>query len=114
VLDADVIVAAIDKFHLQAGGLLAERWKLPVIVKECLLYHHDYRSAPTCMEAAMITCLADDLSYVAMNTERDETIVDEIRQHPVVSDLRLTPAQLDGLFAELDEAARVMEAMAIV
>lgn len=112
VLDADMIVVAMEKFHLQAGGLLAERWKLPVIVKECILHHHHYRSAPTCMEAAMITCLADNLSYVAMNTERDEAIVDELRQHPVVSDLRLTSKQLDGLFDELDEAARVMDAMA--
>lgn len=113
-LDADVVVAAMEKFHLQAGGALAECWDLPIMVKECILYHHDYRAAPTCMEAAMITCLADVLSYAALHTERDETSLDVIRQHPVVSDLRLTPAQLDGLFEQLDEAVRVMESMATV
>jgi len=53
----------MDAFHTQAGHRLVDAWRLVSPVKECIIYHHVYRDAPTCAEAVAVTHLADWLSY---------------------------------------------------
>lgn len=110
-LDTETVVAAMEAFHTQVGGQLAERWALPVMVKECIMHHHDYLAAPTCAEAAMVTCLADCLSYAVMSMEIDDAAVESLSQHPVVSHLRLSPKQMEGLLGKVEEVIQVMASM---
>ncbi len=108
-LERDVVLAAMDAYHAQVGGMLADRWSLPTMVKESILYHHNYFSAPTCVEAAMVTCLADQLSYHLLAPE--EVPADSIRDDRVVSHLRCSAENLAALLDKGDEIMQVVETM---
>jgi HD-like signal output (HDOD) protein len=108
-LKLQAVISAMDGYHTQVGGLLAEHWQLPVMVKESILYHHNPLAAPTCNEAAMVTCLADCFSHHLAHP--DEFSEESIHQHPVVGYLRCSPDHLTALLAKRGEVAQVMEAM---
>jgi HD-like signal output (HDOD) protein len=109
ILVPSAVVEAMDEYHTQIGGLLASRWELPVMVQESIMYHHDYLAAPTCVEAAMVTCLANCLSHHLMNP--DDFSEESVRQRPVITHLRCSPDNITALLAKREEIVQSVEAM---
>lgn len=110
ILKPPDVIEALDGYHTQVGGLLAARWALPAMMQESIMYHHNYLAAPTCVEVAMVTCLADYLSYHLMNP--DDFSEESVRQHPVVAHLRCSPDNITALLGKREEIVQAIEAMA--
>jgi putative nucleotidyltransferase with HDIG domain len=108
-LEPSNMIAAMDEHHTQVGGQLAVCWALPVMVTESIIYHHDYRAAPTCAEAVMVTCLADYLSHHL--ADPDDFSEESVRQHPVVSHLPCSPDNLTALLDKREEVLQMIESM---
>ncbi len=100
----------LDVHHVQVGASVVEKWKLPPQVKEAILYYRDYTKSPNPSLVAMVTCLADCLSYHLMNP--DDVSEESLRQHPVVGHLRCSPDTITALLAKREEVIQVVAAMA--
>jgi putative nucleotidyltransferase with HDIG domain len=97
-MEPPAISAIMEAYHTQVGSLIATKWTLPPHVTESITYHHDYLVAPMCIEAVMITRLADCLSYhLAMPEIFDE---DSVRHHPILTDLNFYPDDVETLLAK--------------
>ena len=103
------VQAILDELHTTFGFELATRWKLPEQVGIAILNHHDYSKAVAHAESAMLACLADMLSYHAMNAAG---ALDDagIRALPVLEHLNLYPDDVDGLLQKKDQILALAEA----
>ncbi len=114
LLDNETVSAAMDLFHTQAGALLADRWGLPAMVKECIEHHHDPLAAVTCHEAALVTCVADTIAKAVLTGEPLEEVGSQLSQHPAVQHLGLSGAALEDLLAMSEEVQQMMATMAAI
>lgn len=108
-LEAATVAAVMEAHHTRVGGLLATQWALPPHVHESILFHHDPLVAPTCVEAVMVTRLADHLSYHMMLPD----IYDEesVYHNSVLTELNLYPEDAGSLLAMRDKIQGMIEAM---
>ena len=111
-LSPNVIHAAMDSFHVDAGARLGEHWQLPQIVRESIRYHHDdYGEAPAHSEAAMQTCLADQLAYLTIPSRLWTVTEEQLRQHAVIEGLNLYTDEFDAVLAHRDAVVERVEAI---
>jgi putative nucleotidyltransferase with HDIG domain len=103
-----VVATALDVYHTQVGALLASTWNLPPEVCESMVYHHDYSAAPTHPEAAMITCLADRVTYALM---QPEVTIEHLRHDPLWTQLNLYPDDVEALLDEHQAIIQFAEAI---
>ena len=108
-LTREAIAGAMDTYHEQVGGMLATRWELPAMVQQSIMFHHNYFGAPTCKEAAMVTCLADCLSSHLM--EPEEVSEESIRAHPIIHHLGCSADNVTILLDKHDEVIQMIESM---
>ena len=111
--DDETVLAVLDGFHTDAGGLLAERWKLPPQIAEAIKYHHDYSDAKENRESAMMVCLADLLAHVAL-PGRVLVDLDELHDNPVLEGLNMYTDQLDELLDKAESVIEMVESVAWV
>ena len=115
-LELPAIEAAMEEFHLAVGTLLAEEWRLPEQVRSAVRWHHDWHGAAAQSEVAMMTCLADRLSYYAVQgggAEAQQQAADAIRRHEVLQDLNLYPDEVDQLLDKRSEILERVEALEV-
>jgi putative nucleotidyltransferase with HDIG domain len=107
------LTAALHDHHTTAGALLVEEWQLPDQIGESIRFHHDYERAPRFAEMAMMVCLADLMSHLALGRD-DGTVLGAVavREHPVLAALNIYPDQFDQLAQKLDRALEYAEGMA--
>jgi HD-like signal output (HDOD) protein len=110
-LPLQAVVAALDAMHAEVGGLLAERWQLPVIVQECIKYHHNYVAASECPEAALVTSLADCLAHHLFEPNTSPWTFECLAQHPALEYFYCTPETLMTLFTKGDQVLLAIQAM---
>jgi putative nucleotidyltransferase with HDIG domain len=100
------VEAIIDRCHTQVGMHLATQWQLAPQVRACIAYHHNCQQAPAHTEEVMATCLADVLSYYTVLPELWEA--EQVRTHPTLTALQLTPAHVEALLAKRDEIRQLI------
>jgi putative nucleotidyltransferase with HDIG domain len=109
-LPPSVVRAAVQDYHVLAGGRLAAHWELPLHVVESLIYHHDRQATPVCGEAVAVTRLADAVAYQVLAPEA------EPRGHgyllPLLADLNRDFVDIDAILAKRAEVLRMVEALA--
>ena len=108
--DRPTVDAVLDRFHTQAGKVLADGWKLPPQISEAILYHHDFSAAVENGESAMMACLADLLAHLAI-PGTVSVDAEQLQDHPVVEALNLYPDQLEQLVGKADELTEMVEAV---
>ncbi|MFO0981658.1 MAG: HDOD domain-containing protein [Planctomycetota bacterium] len=109
-LHADALDVLVEQYHARVGSALIERWALPARLRETVAFHHDPAAAPTCVQAAMTTALADELAHLTVGPQ----LVDEesVRQHPLRAPLNIYPDMIDQLLAKRESIAAMVEAVA--
>jgi HD-like signal output (HDOD) protein len=108
-LKLQAVIETMDAYHTQVGGILAKYWELPAMIQESILFHHHYQAAPSYPEAAMVTCLADHLSYHLMDP--DQVSEESVRQHPVIELLRCSSDDVDALLAKREQVLEIIKSM---
>ena len=78
----DDIVQVADKYHAEAGALLASAWSLPSIVGTVARYHHEIEEAPEAERLMVaLVSLADALAHrLGLGQRRSEDI--DLDDHP--------------------------------
>lgn len=100
MLPLQAVVAAMDEMHTEVGGVLAERWQLPVIVQACIQYHHNYLGASEYIEAALVTSLADCLAHHLAEPETAPFTLESLAQHPALTHFRCAEDTLSILLGK--------------
>lgn len=103
------LAIVLDEFHMKVGSELAKRWKLPEQVIVAIAYHHDYAAVQAHAEAAMLSSLADALSYHTVGGP-EALDVAGIRALPVLEDLNLYPDDVEALLGKKDLVLSLAEA----
>jgi putative nucleotidyltransferase with HDIG domain len=96
-LTLPVVATALDVYHTQVGALLASTWNLPADVCASMVYHHDYSAASAHLEAVLITCLADRVTYALT---QPEVAIEPLRHNPLWTQLNLYPDDVEALLGE--------------
>jgi putative nucleotidyltransferase with HDIG domain len=107
-LTPPVVATALDVYHTQVGALLASTWQLPPDVCASMVYHHDYSAASAHPEAAMITCLADRVTYALTQAEGT---MEHVRHDPLWTQLNLYPDDVETLLSEHQAIVQFAEAI---
>ena len=109
----DELSAALQCHHARAGRMLAEQWKMPDQIVECIEHHDSYEAAPRFGELAMTVCLANLIANSLTVEDQGRPVgADGLRRHPVLASLNIYPDQLDELFARSGAALELAGAMA--
>ena len=103
-----VMDAATSEFHELVGSMMARRWGLPEWIVESISHHHEYTEAKEFAGKVMITALANELCYWALNDDCNEK--DFPAEHPVVRDLNLTGSDVMALLEKRGRVLEVVEA----
>ena len=107
-LTPPVVATALDVYHTQVGALLASTWQLPPDVCASIVYHHDYSAAPAHPEAAMITCLADRVTYALT---QPEDAMEHLCHDPLWTQLNLYPDDVEALLGGHQAIVQFAEAI---
>lgn len=51
--------------HAQVGGELARQWNLPLLLQDCIAFHHDIQQARHCLRETAIVHIANNLALMA-------------------------------------------------
>lgn len=99
-----VLEAAMLEFHCEAGGKIAQRWRLGPWISSAILHHHDPTRAKSLRNEVLVTALADALAEWAMDERLGERdfFVDQL----LVQELNLPR---DALGALLRQRRHVLE-----
>lgn len=104
-VDSDALAAALHEHHAAAGVALAQQWRLPDQIVECIHHHHAWEQAQRFPELTMTVHLADLLAHAVAGGQPGEApAAASIRWHPVLARLDLDPGQLVQLGARGEEA----------
>lgn len=104
----DDVGALVDEFHVQAGGLLAQRWALPGAVCDAIALYASYASGAAGPREPVITALADRLATYLVAGDADEAA---LRAHRSWIDLNLYPEDVDDLLGKSDTVRALVESM---
>lgn len=106
---SETLQPLINGYHTRVGTLIADKWGLPKQVAESISYYHDYDHATAFRQECLLTCAADLLAtHVLMPDELSE---EELREHPVFTDLNLYPNDIDQLLAGKEKILTIVNAM---
>ena len=83
--------------HTRVGGALCRAWKLPAGVIEAAEFHHDYKADGKKRFAAHLVAAADVIAEFCMPDGKGENPATD----PTVTELGLTPAQIDALVTQV-------------
>lgn len=106
--DQDILELA-QELHAEAGGTLAETWKLPERIVECVRFHHNPFDARFAQETVLTTALANELAHHTVGPR--EVGFEEVLQHPTVQALGLLPDDLSALMGRKEEVAESVAAI---
>ncbi|MBI2875476.1 MAG: HDOD domain-containing protein [Candidatus Tectomicrobia bacterium] len=110
ILESPIVTTIMEAYHPWVGGRLAKQWSLPPQVHESITCHHDYQIALAYPEVVRVTALADCLSYYTVLPDIFEE--GDVRNHPVLEELHLSPRQVDALLARREAVLLAVRAMA--
>lgn len=97
-----------DEYHPTVGSKLARQWSLPAVVADAILYHEDYRSAPTRGDEARVVALSDHLSNHLISGTTDPEV---LAGHAAFAELNLYPDDVAALIEKGPEVLKFVETM---
>ena len=101
----------LNAHHAQVGARVTERWGLPELVKDAILFYDHYQDSPKSQKGAMITCLADHLATALFGSQGwDEA---SLGQLPVIQDLNFYAEDITSLMAHGDMIIKSVNAMCL-
>lgn len=103
-----VLERAMAHYHCVVGGVLVADWKLPDVVAECIVHHHDYATQEHPSENVMITHLADLMASWMGTGHGEQVTLEAIAAAPVLDDLNIYPDEFQQLVALRDKTAQLM------
>jgi putative nucleotidyltransferase with HDIG domain len=111
LLAPPLLRAAMDTYHVLAGGRLASAWGLPLHVYESILYHHHPQVTPVCAEAVAVVRLAAAMAaHILAPTAVAETAPAE-RFQPLLAALHCEADNLELLLAQRHIVLDVVKAL---
>ena len=103
-----VLVNAIEHYHCVVGGVLVTDWKLPEVVANTIVHHHDYKAQEHPTESAMITHLADLMATWMGAGHGEPCAIETIAGSAVLDDLNIYPDEFQQLVALRDKTAQLV------
>jgi putative nucleotidyltransferase with HDIG domain len=105
---AVVMEAAMGEFHCHLGTLLAKKWRLGPLVGSVICQHHDPLRATSFQAETLMTSLADELAYWALDDGKEcDHFPADLEQARV---LGISPADLQGLLGRRGRVLTLTEA----
>ncbi len=110
-LSPELIITAMERYHTQAGTLLAAQWNLPSLISTSISYHHDYTAAPEHTDLVLLVHLADLMAYFMLSP--NTTQKDQLTNPALWAALGCTEADVTMLLLKRPEIMQVIAAMAV-
>jgi putative nucleotidyltransferase with HDIG domain len=105
---AAVMEAAMIEFHCHLGTLLANKWSLGPLVGSVIRQHHDPLKATAFQAETLMTSLADELAYWALDDGKEsDNFPADLEQVRV---LGISPDDLQGLLGRRGRVLALTEA----
>lgn len=96
-------------YHHEAGKTVAEKWQMPPIICESILYFHNYDQSS---DAREIICVVNAGARIATHMLNPEQLPhEELIALPVFTELNLYQDQLDLILEKTEQVTNTMETM---
>jgi putative nucleotidyltransferase with HDIG domain len=105
-----VVRAAVEEYHVLAGGRLAAHWDLPLHAFESIMYHHDRTARPVCAEFVALIRLASAISSQILTPQVEQPGYGHLL--PLLADLNSNVLDLEAILAKRAEVLTMVEALA--
>jgi len=103
-----IMEAAMMEFHTELGTQIAQNWKLGPWIASVIRYHHDFLKATAYQHEVLVTSLADDLAYWALDDRQEKK---DFQVHlPQIAALNLTEQHVEALLAKRGRILEITEA----
>jgi HD-like signal output (HDOD) protein len=93
------IIEVIEQDHTRVGGALCRAWGLPPAVAEAAEGHHDRRAGSRSRLPSQLAAASDVISLLVTGA-----LISAPTQHPIFSEVGLSPAATAGVIAEVQGA----------
>ncbi len=103
----DALSEVIGRHATQVGGILADRWQLPEVVKTCITYHDNFEAAENYRDEACAVRAAVEL--LNSSSEEDEDPAALLMSQPCFQELNIYPDDLAGLLGQRSRLALALE-----
>lgn len=100
--------AAMMEFHRELGTRIAQSWRLGPWIASVIRFHHDPLKAVTHQHEVLITSLADELAYWALDDTRGKDAFSA--KLPQIAALNLSEQHLEALLAKRGRILEITEA----
>jgi HD-like signal output (HDOD) protein len=110
VLNRHAVLTVVAELHAQVGGMLAQKWSLPVRVAEAIAFHHDPHAAKVAPQLAILTSFADDIP--SCDDEYGPDAAAALLKHPLLAHLNLYPDEVAAIVARRKDFAETLQAVA--
>ncbi|RMF18649.1 MAG: HDOD domain-containing protein, partial [Gammaproteobacteria bacterium] len=107
-LTQDIVLAIADELHIEAAGLALEKWEMPSLVRNAIVYQEDWEHAGHARDQAMIVNAARALACFTLWNSPDR---DQLADLPVLEALNLYPDEFEALLDQNEVILSGMEAM---
>lgn len=107
-LPFSLLDTAMNEFHESVGARMVEAWKLADWTVAAVAHHHAPEKAAPHDELARMVQLSDELSYWAMDDQKEPE--DFAMDHPVLEALNLYPEDVAALLGKRGEVLEFAEA----
>lgn len=105
-------LALMEEFHRDAGGRIAQQWKLPEPVRAAAMHYQEPLKAEEYGEQVCITFLAHKIAQFLDIPAEEEDIL-AMSSHPIVNSLKLNETVIRTLFGRLEKIREILEAMKV-
>ena len=98
-----------DRYHVDYGVAIVEKWEMPVIVRESVKYYLNYGEAENKAEQAMVVYAAAKAAQVTLWPE--EFSAEQLKLDEVFADLNLYEDEIEGVLDREDVVKAGVEAI---
>ncbi len=107
----DHLGQVVNQHATEVGGILADLWQLPEVVKTCIAFHQNFEAAENYRDEACAVRGAAELLKVADHepSEDEDDPALKLQSMPCFQELNVYPDDLAGLLAQKSRLAMALE-----